>query len=181
MALRKFHKVNSLPVTKDPNAFYAVANGTNVDFYLTDSSGVEKAISTDTRINDLITAALASINAVEIVATIAARDALTLSSNAMILVLDASADNTVDSGAATYAYRHSDTSFNKIAEHESQDISITWASITDGPTSTPAQVDTTVNNSHTHTNLTLLEKITETNSEPHYNGQPLNSWNTLDW
>lgn len=182
MAIRKFHKVTTLPTTKEANSFYAVLNGDNVDFYLTDQSGTEKSIVTDVRINDLITAAMSNLSAIEIVADITARDALSLSANALVLVLDASDDSTVDSGAATYAYRHSDTSFNKIAEHESQDVTLAWENITGRPSSSTADIDDAVNKKHTHTNKTSLDKIGENASnEMTFNGQTVNSWDTNNW
>jgi len=182
MSLRKFHKVTSLPTTKDADAFYAVINGDNVDFYLTDQSGVEKSICTDVRINDLITAAISGQSAIEIVNDMTERNALTLSANALVLVLDASDDSTVDAGAATYAYRHSNTSWNKIAEHESQDVSIAWGNISGRPASSTADIDDAVNKKHSHTNLSSLEKIGENASnEMTFNGQVVNSWDTNNW
>lgn len=181
MSLKKLHKVTSLPVTKDNDALYFVQNGAFADFYITDSSGNEKIIVNDIRINDLITSQLSSINAMEIVADITARNALTLTANVLVLVLDASGDSTVTSGWATYAYRHSDTSFNKIAEHESQDISLSWANLVDKPTSSINDIDDAVNKKHSHWNLTVLDKFTEVGGEVLYNGDKLNSWNSLDW
>ena len=45
------------------------------------------------------------------------------------------------------------------SEFESQDISLTWAALTGGPTSTPAAIDQAVTDSHTHGNKTELDKI----------------------
>ena len=63
-------------------------------------------------------------NSAQLVADIAARDALEMTKNSFVLVSDASADATVDAGAALYFYNISDDSFLKIAEYESLDIVI---------------------------------------------------------
>ena len=181
MALRKLHKVSSLPVTKDANALYFVQNGTNSDFYITDSSWTAHPVVTDVRINELVTTAISAQNMMEIVPDISARDALSLSSNALVLVLNATGDATVSSWWATYAYRHSDTSFNKIAEHESQDVVLSWSNIVWRPASSTADIDDAVNKKHTHSNLTTLDKFTENAWEVSFNWDKINSWNTLDW
>lgn len=63
-------------------------------------------------------------NSAQLVDDIAARDALapTLTKNSFVLVSDASADATVDVGAALYFYNTADESFLKIAEYESLDF-----------------------------------------------------------
>ena len=53
-----------------------------------------------------------------VVADITERNALTPSNGSLALVLDASADATVDSGAATYVWRTSTTSWIKVSEAE---------------------------------------------------------------
>jgi len=72
---------------------------------------------------------------------ITARDADNHTVNQMVLVLDATADPDVDSGAATYVYDTALGGYHRIAEFESMDTVITWDSITDGPNATPAQID----------------------------------------
>jgi hypothetical protein len=102
-----------------------------------------------------------------IVADIAARNALVLTKNTQVLVLDATGDSTVTSGAATYLYRVSTTSWIKISEAESLDLVLQWANIQGKPTSSPSAIDTAVSNSHTHTNKTQLDKIGE-NPDGHF-------------
>lgn len=63
-------------------------------------------------------------NSAQLVADIAARDLLELTKNSFVLVSDASADATVDAGAALYFYNTGDDSYLKIAEYESLDIVI---------------------------------------------------------
>ena len=105
-----------------------------------------------------------------------------ITSNTMVLVSDASADPTVNSGSALYFYDADDQiDFVKVSEFESLDVTFTWASITDGPASTPAAVDAAVAATHTHANKTELDKIDETAGTPEYDGVPLVRWASTDW
>lgn len=183
-----FHKVASLPGTLEANAFYFVENGSYCESYLTDDEGVAKSVGNSTMINALIAAALASwggaANSVEIVADIAARDALiaTLEVNAMILVVDASADATVSAGSALYAYDFATTTTYKIAEYESMDVTLEWASISGRPVATPAQIDAAVGASHSHSNKAVLDKLGEDVDGLTFDGQGVNSrWSTQNW
>lgn len=161
----QFFKVNSLPVSGVPNAWYLVLNGNYSETYVTDNTGVFKRVGNSLMINELITQALDGLNTTEVVNNITDRDSLTLSSNTLVYVIDATGDVTVSSGAALYIYRHLTTSFHKIAEYESIDLSIAWVNISGKPTSTPIQIDQAVTNSHTHTNKTLLDSYTQTESD----------------
>lgn len=180
--LIKFHQVTSLPMTLEADSFYFVLNGTVAEGYLTDNSGVAKSIGNTSLIQSVVNSSLADFNSIEIVADIAARDALTLARNTMVLVVDATGDTSVTSGAALYAYRESDDTFIKVSEYESMDVSVSWNSISGRPTSTPSQIDTAVNNSHTHANLTQLNKVGEdANGDLTYNGASVGVWNTNNW
>lgn len=183
-----FHKVTSLPGTLLPNSFYYVENGNYAESYVTDDAGVAKSLGNSAMINALIAAALANwegaANAVDIVPDIAARDALilTLESNAMILVVDASADSTVDAGSALYAYDESSETVYKIAEYESMDVVLNWSDIVGRPVSTPAQIDAAVGASHSHSNKAVLDKLGEDADGLTYDGEGVNSrWGSLDW
>lgn len=57
-------------------------------------------------------------------ADIAERDLLEMTKNSLVLVADATADATVDAGAAMYFYNVADDSWLKIAEYESLDLII---------------------------------------------------------
>lgn len=183
-----FHKVTTLPGTLEPNAFYFVENANFCESYVTDDAGVAKSIGNSAMINALIAAALAdwevAANSVEIVADIAARDALvaTLEVNAMILVVDASADPTVGSGSALYAYDATAEEIYKIAEYESMDVTLEWADINGRPTSTPAQIDSAVGQAHSHANKPVLDKLSEDVDGLLYDGDPVSSrWKTQAW
>lgn len=84
-----------------------------------------------------------------VVADITARNAIsTKFSGLHVWVTDASADSTVTSGAAEYIWNG--TVWIKISETESLDVIVKWADITNKPTSTVANIDLAVTNTHTH-------------------------------
>lgn len=188
MANVKFYKVATLPGTLEGDAFYYVQNGSYAESYLTNSSGVAKGCGNSAMINALIDAALADFtatgNAVEIVADIAARDVMIAAAenNLMILVIDASADATVDTGSALYAYAHNSTTTYKIAEYESMDVVVAWTSISGRPSSTAAQIDTAVSQAHSHSNKAVLDLLTAPSGTLLYNGAALTTdWATNNW
>lgn len=184
-----FHKVAALPGTLVADAFYLVENGNYAETYVTDDAGVAKMVGNSVMTNALIAEALANWsgagNMVEIVADIAARDTLiaTLDHNAMILVIDATGDPTVNSGSALYAYDDTAAEVYKIAEYESMDVVIQWAAIQGGPTSTPAQIDDAVSKAHSHTNKTVLDDLTDNGSGGLlYKGVAVTTdWTTRNW
>lgn len=186
MSNLKFHKVTSLPGTLEADAFYFVDNGTYAESYLTDSTATAHSIGNTSMIEavagPLITTELADFNSLEIVADIAARDALGLTRNAMVLVEDASADANVGSGAALYAYKEATTDWSRIAEYESLDIVLSWANISGKPSSSPANIDDAVTKRHTHINKSTLDKIGETGGLMTFDGTEISTqWNTLNW
>lgn len=188
MSQVKFFKVATLPGSLEADSFYYVQNGTVAESYLTNSTGVARSVGNTAMINSLISTALAnwqaSSNAVAIVATLAARNTLisTLTASSMILVIDASADATVNSGSALYAYDFATTTTYKIAEYESMDVVLRWADIQNKPTSTVEQLDLAVSQSHTHTNKAVLDKLTEVSGSLRYNNVGLTTdWTTANW
>ena len=162
----KLTAVPTLPC--DANAIFIVAptgKPNYIEIYVSNNAGTAlKRLLTDTDIQALIDASISGLaGEMPIVADIAARNALasTLTKNTQVLVLDATGDPTVTSGAATYLYRVSTDSFIKLNEAESIDLVLQWANIQGKPTSSPTAIDTAVSNSHTHTNKTQLDKIGE--------------------
>lgn len=181
-----FHQVTALPGVLLGDALYAVTSGADkLELYITNNDGsLARRVINEADVQALIDAAqLSGADALEVVDDIAARDALSLTANALVLVLDASADATVTAGAATYAYRHSTTSYIKISEHESLDVTLSWANITGKPTSSAAAIDSAVANSHTHANKTQLDKIDEdVDGNLTYDGAlPHIGWDTNNW
>ena len=160
----KLTDVPSLPC--DPNAVFFVAptgKPNYIEVYISNNAGTAlRRLLTDTDIQGLINTSIAGISGeMPIVANIAERNALTLTKNTQVLVLNATGDSTVASGAATYLYRASTTSWIKLSEAESMDLVLQWANIQGKPTSSPTAIDTAVANSHTHSNKTQLDKIGE--------------------
>ena len=161
----KLTAVPSLPC--DPNAVFFVAptlKPNYIEIYVSNNAGTAlKRLLTDADIQALIDASISGLaGEMPIVADIAARNALSPTKNTQVLVLDATGDSTVASGAATYLYRVSTTSWIKLSEAESLDLILQWANIQGKPTSSPSAIDTAVSNSHTHNgNLTQLNKIGE--------------------
>lgn len=89
---------------------------------------------------------------VRAVETVADRDALKphLSDREMVIVRDASADPSVDSGGAIYIYNSATDDFTKLSEAESTDIIHSWSLIQGKPTATPAQIDFAAGAAHNH-------------------------------
>jgi hypothetical protein len=158
-----------------------------VEIYVSDATGAfAKRVLTDTDIQALINASISGLGGeMPIVADIAARNALasSLTKNTQVLVLDATGDTTVTTGAATYIYRASTTSWTKISESESIDLVLQWANIQGRPTSSVSAIDAAVNNSHTHANKTQLDKIGENASGllTYSNLLPTTGWNSVTW
>jgi hypothetical protein len=181
-----FFKVNTLPATLEADSFYYVLNGTRAESYLTDNAGSAKLIGNTQMINDLINQALGGLNldALEIVADIAARDAAQAgyASNKLVLVTDATADATVNAGAALYAYNNADDSFTKVSEYESLDIQLEWSQIQNRPLSTVSQIDDAVAKRHTHANKAVLDLVTEdADLDLEFRGNPVLKFKTANW
>lgn len=190
MAQVKFHAVNALPGTRDANALYLVLNGNYVETYATNAAGDAKMIGNTAMINTLadarIATALADRNLVEIVADIAARNALATGAqrNLLVLVENATGDATVAAGAALYAWKEAGATWSKLTEYEGLDVSMSWANISGKPASSPAQIDAAVTNSHSHANAAYLAKIGESGGALTYNGALITGaadWSTVNW
>jgi hypothetical protein len=177
MATYKVFKETALPGSLQPHSIYLVAPVAHpgyLEIYVTDTAGT--ATRRTHKVEDIqamIDSSLAGMSGgATIVDNIAARDALNKTNGLTVLVVDASADPTVDTGAATYVYRESNASWVKISEYESLDISLSWANITGRPASSVADIDDAVTKRHTHANKTQLDKIGEDgNGDLTYNGE----------
>lgn len=121
----KFYKLNAVPTVWEANAFYLIksnyVDGTgNVEYaenYITNALAVPKAVGNATMIGGIVDKKIAdavSPSSFKIVADIAARNLLPVTASFLVLVLDATADTSVASGAALYAYNLSTTSFSKV-------------------------------------------------------------------
>jgi hypothetical protein len=176
MSTIKFAKVATLPATLAPSTVYMVApTGSSIDelqIYVSSNDGLSsRHIPTHNEIATMISTAVNSYSSAVVVADVAARNALAPSVVTIALVLDATADTSVANGAATYVYNPVTTSWTKIAEYESLDVTLQWANIQGKPTSSSAVIDQAVADSHTHANKAVLDLVTaDANDELMYKG-----------
>lgn len=173
-------KVTSLPAALEVHSWYLVINGNYVETYVTDAEAKARLVGNTIMIKELIGDALTDFNTLIIRDTIAQRDALNLEANSFVLVTDASADATVNSGSALYVYNETTGSFVKIQEYEALDMSITWSNIQGKPNSTVAAIDDAVNKRHSHPNASVLNALGY-NEGLTYEGQPVVVWKTVNW
>lgn len=177
----KVFKTTSVPSTPVANAIYLVSTGSFVEMYVTSTAGVMKRIPVESDVQGWINDALAGINGVMIVADIAARNALTLTSNAFVYVIDATGDATVSVGAAMYLYNLGTTSWIKVTEYESLDLVMSWVNLTGKPSSSPAAIDAAVT-AATHSNRTVLDLLGASSGALTYDGNAVTTqWGTTDW
>ena len=162
---RTVYKKTSLPAVLLANSFYCIPSVANPDFfefYLTNADGTAaKRIPTTSDIQSMIGTALSGFTTIEVVDNIAARDALAPIKPIFALVLDATADATVNTGSASYIYDSTASEWKKVSEYESLDLVLTWESIKGRPTSSVADIDAAVAQRHTHSNKAQLDKIGE--------------------
>lgn len=115
-------------------------------------------VDVETRVTTL-ERALAANTTTHIVDTIEERDALkNLVVGDKVQVLDATADETVEKGGATYLYMK-DFTFRKIAEEEAMDVICNWEHLQDKPESAVGDIDDAVIKQHTHANKTVLDLL----------------------
>lgn len=165
MPVSAIRKETALPGIFFPNQRIFVARADNpalMDAYMVNATGDghRRTLNTD-EVEAMIAApGLSGAGAATVVSNIAARDAIASPDDGMLIIVrDASGDPTVDSGSATYGWMAAETPWEKLAEFESLDTVMAWTNITGRPTSTPAQIDSAVTNSHTHANATQLDLI----------------------
>lgn len=109
---------------------------------------------------------LAGKEAGKVVANIAARDALTVDGDAiqtcmLCYVRDATADPSVENGAAVYIASVNGTAiaWDKIANFGDVTWSTKWDDILNKPTSAPSDIDDAVVKKHNHSNSAVLDKL----------------------
>lgn len=186
MANFRAEKVLALPGTLTANTIYFVADGVDADLmevYVSSSDGTSaRRVPTMADINTAIADAISAANGITVVADITARDNLGYAlPSKMVLVVDATGDASVLSGAATYV--NDGDNWIKIAEHESLDVTLEWASIQNGPTSSVAAIDQAVTDSHTHANKDVLDNLTySAENGLLYDSTPVSTqFSTLAW
>lgn len=180
----KIFKETAVPSTWVADAIYFINTTSSLylEIYVTSSAGVPDRLINELDIKALITSAVAAQTELAIVSDITARNALNPTTTKAVYVQNATGDATVSSGGAYYLYNPTTFTWIKTAEAESMDVALTWANITGKPTSTVAQIDAAVANSHTHTNKTQLDKVGETGGNLTYNNSlPYTGWETTTW
>lgn len=168
-------RVNALPETLAAETMYLVKSGSQLTVTVTGATGnVVASTVTMGDVNAAISSAIGSLdmsNSVEFAADIAARDEMTLTKSAFVYVADATADETVNAGAAMYLYDFVNTTWHKVTEYESLDLVLSWENITGKPASTPEEIDTVVSQSHIHENKATLDLIgVDDDGQLTYNG-----------
>lgn len=188
MATFKVYKETALPGALQPHSIYFVAPASSpslLEIYVTnaDASTPHRHVINRAEIQAMIDASISAANELTIVADIAARNALAPTRSIYVYVENATGDQTVSSGGATYLYKPANATWIKTSEAESLDVQLTWASITGKPTSSPAQIDAAVAASHTHPNKTQLDQIGQNAAgEMTYNGvQVKTEWGSTGW
>ena len=182
-------KVNAVPVSSEwlPNTIYYVKDlndATLTNVYITNSDGTAiRHVINKAEIQVMIDSSLANFNQTVIVADITERNALVLTKNTPVWVLDATGDTTVASGAALYLFNVANSTFIKLSEAESMDVTLNWASIQNKPTSAVADIDDAVARKHSHSNKATLDLLTQdaqgyllVNGAP-----PVIAWDTVAW
>ena len=180
----KVHKVNALPGVLEASTLYLVksADATLLDLYVSSSNGLEaRHIVSKTEIQSMVNTAVAGASNIFVVADIAARDALAPAVVTQAIVVSAVADPTVKLGAATYVYDPVGDAWQKIAEHESMDMTLSWADIVGRPTSTVAEIDDAVGKRHAHANSATLDKFAQDgNGQVTYDGKNIHVYLSSD-
>lgn len=186
MATFKIYRETALPGTLQPYAVYLIAPAAKPDYieiYATDATGaVARRSLTDTDVQTMIDASATAAGQIQVLADIAARDALSPTSSWYVYVKDASGDATVASGGATYLWDTTGTTWVKISESESLDVALTWTALQNKPTSAVADIDDAVAKRHAHANMTELSNIGEAGGEMTYKGtQVKTEWSSTGW
>jgi len=155
---------NTLPATLVAHGLYFISDpieANKMEIYLADMTGTTaRRIPTNADIQAEIANALAAENNIDYQVDYTAMQSATYATNSLVYVQDATADPTVDSGAALYFYNKAQDTFYKAAEFESMDLVINWATLQDKPVSPVADIDDAVNKRHTHANLSSLDQLT---------------------
>ena len=153
-----------------PKALYFIrtVQGGPVSVYITDTEGALHPCFDDAKTAQMIETSMAGFGEILVTANIASRNALVLTHNAIVLVEDASADTSVGPGSAFYFYMKTQNIFVLIL---AAGKGFRWSEISGGPMSTPAQIDESVSQTHTHVNKTVLDDLADKGRILQYKGK----------
>jgi hypothetical protein len=181
----KVFKETAVPTTWVADSVYFIQASTSsyMEIYTTSNTAIPKRLINETDISSLIAAGITASKELKIVADISERNALNPTSTIAVYVIDATGDITVLSGGAYYLYNPTGSFWIKTAEAESLDVVLSWESIEGRPVSTATEIDSAVANSHTHSNKTQLDNISEdANGNFTYRTKfPSTGWETTNW
>ena len=184
MTTFQIFRETAIPGTLQPSSLYFIAPPSKPDFveiYLSNSAGTAlKRVIQEADVTALIASSGAG-NELQIVNTIAERDALSPTKNTQVYVVNATGDNTVASGGATYLYNFTTTTWIKISEAESLDVVLSWANITGKPASSVADIDNAV--TFVNNKQAVLNKVgQDVNGNLTYDGDlPVIAWTSVNW
>lgn len=187
----KIAKVSALPASNAlvKNTIYFVADAIDssiVEVYVTDNTAsAARHVINKADIQSMINTAISNSSSLVITDTITTRDALSYTSPRFVYVKNATGDNTVASGGATYLYdpNASGNKWSKVSEAESLDVVLQWSNIQNKPSSSVADIDDAVSKKHSHTNKTVLDSLTtDVDGNLLVNGSlSRTGWDQVDW
>lgn len=181
----RIERVSALPGTLVASTMYIVTSAVNgqAEVYFTGSdSAVVKHTIKSSEVQQMINDSIASFTNIDVVADIAARDALAPTRNIVALVMNATGDTTVTSGAAMYLFSTATSAWIKVSEYESLDLTLLWENVVNRPTSTVADIDSAVAQRHSHGNAATLNELTTAGNQLMFNGAGINAnLSKADW
>ena len=138
--LYKPYRLNAIPATPEANSIYYTP-GADGELVVTVTGNTGAVVySTLTEADVLAAIAAAGIIQQEVIATptIATRDALTLTANALVMVGDATADPSVTTGGAFYFFEMATGLFTLTSRLEDLNLIINWGDIQNIPAAVTA-------------------------------------------
>lgn len=185
----KAHRVTELPTSLEAYSVYYVAPAGTTDYveiYVSSADGLSaRRVINEADVRTLISEERTDLAEIHVYDTIAARDEAGVTEPQFAFVVDASGDETVSAGGASYVYNKTVATWVKTSESESMDLIFNWDKIVDKPTSSASAIDDAVTKAHTHINKTSLEKIgQDVNGNLTYDGKTIagsTQWTTTNW
>lgn len=185
----KTHRVTELPASLEAYSVYYVAPAGTTDYveiYVSSADGLSaRRVINEADVRTLISEEMSGLAEIHVYDTIADRDEAGVTESQFAFVVDASGDETVSAGGASYVYNKTAATWVKTSESESMDLIFNWDKIVGKPTSTASAIDDAVIKSHTHINKTSLDKIgQDVDGNLTYDGKTIagsTQWTTTNW
>lgn len=185
----KTHRVTELPASLEAYSVYYVAPAGTTDYveiYVSSADGLTaRRVINEADVRTLISEEMSGLAEIHVYDTITARDEAGVTESQFAFVVDASEDETVSAGGASYVYNKTAATWVKTSESESMDLIFNWDKIVGKPTSTASAIDDAVIKSHTHINKTSLDKIgQDVDGNLTYDGKTIagsTQWTTTNW